>query len=210
MAVSQAEDRILWAFPGEGELGDIVVYDIQTEEIKSIFAGYTDQSYELTWIDMNPEGTMVAAATTEGKTIHVFDAKNGSVLYTLSRGSIATHIWFIAFQLKSTKLTVSSSNGTIHIFKLLNGEENNQENNTRMGYLKSYMSFFSGQGSYAKFRISDQNSISVMPTENSIQAISTEGKIYFGQIDTEQGEDVILEDTFDIAIYKVNGKLADG
>ena len=63
------------------------------------------------------------------------------------------------------------------------------------------MSYFKGQGSYAKFRISDERTISTLITEESILAISTEGNAYFGRIDSGVGEDVVLEETFKLQDY---------
>ena len=204
IAISQHESRKLWAYPGDGDLGDIIIYDIDTDEFKSIFAGYTTNSYQLTWLEINLEGTIIAAASTEGKTISVYSLENWELLHTFSRGSIAAHISFLNFQIGWKRLIASSENGTIHIFSLSNDIEE-KSGSSNFGILKKWYSYFTHKTSYAKFRLKDPETVSIMPNDESIQVYSTTGNIYFGQIDSQAGEDVVLEDTFNFMEYKLEG-----
>ena len=205
IAISQHETRKLCAFPGDAEYGDIVIYDIETDEFKSIFAGYASSSYQLTCLEINSQGTLVAAATTEGKTIHVYNCENCQLLHTLSRGSMATVISFLNFQIDDKKLIVSSENGTVHIFSLVDDQQD-EGGSSGFSLFKKYYSYFGSKTSYAKFRLKDPITVSIMPNEESIEVCSATGNIYFGQIDPTLGEDIILEDTFNFMEYKFEDK----
>jgi len=146
-------DPKLIAIPGKDTEGDILILHLEEEKVtKTIFSGYSSNKYEITCLDINSSGTMVAAATTEGKTIHVFDTNEGDILYTLTRGSLSKFIWYISFQLDSKQLIVSAEGGTIHLFKLLTPEEQEKENEKK-GYFQKYTDMLSNTVSYAKFRI---------------------------------------------------------
>ena len=188
--------------------GDILIYNIDTKTQNSIFTDYSSKEYEITCLDMNREGTMIAAATTEGKTIEVFNIKTMKILHKLTRGSIPKHICFISFQLKNKELIVNSENGTIHLFKLQNTEEIKKENEKK-GYLEKAMGLFKDQSSYAKFRINNEETeqildkhsegiaikyISWMIDNHLVLSVSSTGYMYIGSIKEAESE-VKLEET---------------
>ena len=45
-----------------------------------------------------------------------------------------------------------------------------------------------------------------MPNSESIQAYSKTGRVYFGYINKEESQDVIMESDFDLLQYKISEK----
>lgn len=67
---------------------------------------------------MNPEGTLIAAASVKGTVIKIFSADGGELLQHLRRGSKATHITSIVFHPTLHLLACTSDRDSIHLFEI--------------------------------------------------------------------------------------------
>lgn len=70
---------------------------------------------------LNPTGTVLAAASTKGTLIRLFDTKSGDKLNELRRGTAEANIHYLSFDLTGNYLTCCSDRTKIHIYKVQSG-----------------------------------------------------------------------------------------
>ena len=74
---------------------------------------------ELAAVTLNPEGTLVATASTTGTIIRVFNTETAALLHEMRRGTDQALIYSLCFDSSSSYVACSSDKGTIHIFSLI-------------------------------------------------------------------------------------------
>ncbi|KAI9599540.1 WD40-repeat-containing domain protein [Syncephalis fuscata] len=105
------------------------VYIFDTLSLQTVNTAQAHKS-PLAYVVTNAEGTMMATASDKGTVIRVFSLPDGQKLYQFRRGSYPTRIHCISFNLVSSLLCVSSDHETVHIFKLSDGNNNDDINAT--------------------------------------------------------------------------------
>mmetsp|Transcript_2513 Transcript_2513/g.2360 ORF Transcript_2513/g.2360 Transcript_2513/m.2360 type:complete len:319 (+) Transcript_2513:42-998(+) len=147
----------LIACPGTESDADVFVTDIENDTRYSFFPGYATNKYVVTALELNSSGSLLAAATTEGKSIDIFDVQNMAKLYSLSRGRFPKHIDFLSFQQYDRELIVSAIDGAVHLFSLLTEKEiQDQEEGSTMLTAAFKLAFTTTSG--VKFRVNNEQS----------------------------------------------------
>ncbi|CAI2374328.1 unnamed protein product [Moneuplotes crassus] len=196
IAISPLEGFTTAAYLGE-EPGTLIVYDYAKEELQAMIEGNSDEEYYITALELNSVGSILACATSEGCTVHLYDTKDGTKLRDYTRGSAPSTINFISFQLDDTRLLISSEAGTIHIFMndiTQEGQEGQPVNDISVfSFLGPLIPYLGKIGSYCKFRTPELYKIAMMPSEGSLIVLSSTGKLYLSNINVEEGGEAILD-----------------
>mmetsp|Transcript_19540 Transcript_19540/g.29153 ORF Transcript_19540/g.29153 Transcript_19540/m.29153 type:complete len:418 (-) Transcript_19540:73-1326(-) len=122
--------------PGHDSQGKILVYDVINLQVRSSINACNNP---LQILSMNAEGTMVAAASTQGTVIRVFSIPSGTKLHTFRRGSLKATIHSISFNADSSRIAVSSNSRTIHIFELKDPQDKKKSTPNTASAIKSYL-----------------------------------------------------------------------
>ena len=73
---------------------------------------------EIRYLALNPEGTLLASASTKGTLIRIFDTVSGNGIKEVRRGSDNADIQCLAFSSMSLYLACTSDRDTAHVFAL--------------------------------------------------------------------------------------------
>ena len=78
-------------------------------------------------ISISFRGNLLASASCKGTVIRIFSLPKGQRLYSFKRGMHSARVFTMNFNMKGSILVMTSSQGTIHVFKLAGagGGENN-------------------------------------------------------------------------------------
>lgn len=146
---------------------------------------------------INFEGTLIATTSILGTIIRVFDCSKRVLLFELRRGFEIATISSMVFHETSKWLAVASNLLTIHIFKL--DEQRQEEENSTFSILKSYLPkqidvFLSRQCSFHQFRISDSPFLLAFSSNNYFLNVFTlNGQYYKVRFDPNHKEDHPLQ-----------------
>uniref|UniRef100_A0A7S2XHT1 Uncharacterized protein n=2 Tax=Lotharella oceanica TaxID=641309 RepID=A0A7S2XHT1_9EUKA len=110
------------ALPGHDSKGEILIYDVINCQVRSSNNACNNPIQNLS---MNAEGTLLAAASTQGTVIRVFSVPDGALVHSFRRGSYPVTIHSIAFSRNNSHIAVSSTSNTIHVFELKTQEKPN-------------------------------------------------------------------------------------
>lgn len=118
---SSSPNKVLLAIPGDQSKGIIHVHDISQKGEGSVLEIDAHQT-PLGLLVWSLDGTMLASASVKGTVIRIFDALQGTKLFTLRRGTKPARITSMAFSSprkdSPTLLCVASERGNVHIFRL--------------------------------------------------------------------------------------------
>lgn len=130
-------DNCNLVYPANRKTGDVCLFDaLSLHSIKLIQA----HKMPVTAMAINCNGTLIATASETGTIIRVFSVSDASKpVCTFRRGSSPATIYSMAFSLDSSLLVASSSNGTVHVFKLPK-VENYYQPGIVSTYLPEYLS----------------------------------------------------------------------
>jgi WD repeat-containing protein 45 len=67
---------------------------------------------------VNPEGTLIASASTKGTIIRIFSAEEGDLLQELRRGSGKALITSIIFHPTLNMIACTSNRSSVHLFEI--------------------------------------------------------------------------------------------
>lgn len=95
--------------------GDVLIFDALSLQVINIISAHKSS---LSYLSINPTGTLLATASDKGTVIRVFSLPNAQKLYQFRRGTYAARIYSISFNMVSSLLCVSSDTDTVHIFRL--------------------------------------------------------------------------------------------
>ena len=174
----------------------------------------------LSCIELNSEGTLLATASEKGTLVRIFNTNTGDLLQELRRGVDKAEIYSISFHPASLWLALSSDKGTIHIFSLKNVAAHMSENEEKaaaelehakhsddtvkgsnptssLSFFKSILpKYFSSEWSFAQYRVNDSRSLVAFGSEkNSIIVISSDGSYFKALFDPEAGGECIQQST---------------
>uniref|UniRef100_A0A7S4DQ40 WD repeat domain phosphoinositide-interacting protein 2 n=1 Tax=Lotharella globosa TaxID=91324 RepID=A0A7S4DQ40_9EUKA len=122
IALSSNVNNGFMALPGHDSKGEILIYDVINCQVRSSNNACNNPIQNLS---MNAEGTMLAAASTQGTVIRVFSVPDGALVHSFRRGSYPVTIHSIAFSGNNSHIAVSSTSNTIHIFELKSQDKPN-------------------------------------------------------------------------------------
>eukprot|EP00126_Sphaerothecum_destruens_P015177 Sdes_comp9101_c0_seq1m562 len=134
-ALSPNSDNNFLAYPSQLHSGEILLFDSFHLQASNIIQAHKST---LSIISFNYTGTLLATASNTGTLVRVFSVPDGLKLYQFRRGTYATLVYSLSFNLESTFLVVSSQTETIHIFKILKPEEKVERRSSLSG-LKAYL-----------------------------------------------------------------------
>ena len=177
VGVSFTPEQTVIAYPDKMK-GNVRIKNYEKDNVFSLQAHENNIAY----ICVSYDGNLMATASEQGTLIRIFET-----------------IKHICFSPDYKFLAASSNKGTIHIWSLsvtlkkLNKSVDTEIENKTSGlkWLPGFLGggFFNSEWSFAQVRITDHRSICCFGSENSIIIVSTNGKYYKAQIDTEKGGD---------------------
>ena len=156
---------------------------------------------------VNRNGTLLATASDKGTLIRIYDVKDGKLLIELRRGSKNADINCIIFDEYNKYVACASGMGTVHIFSIIDTMKNNYDENYYSDQIgdepknqKSFLSgfnflhklsssYFSSEWSFAKLRLEEHKSIITFLDNNSICALTSDGKYYLASFDPKKNGD---------------------
>ncbi|CAM9934685.1 unnamed protein product, partial [Choristocarpus tenellus] len=122
MALSPNEEKCHLAFPGGsqgggkrggGGAGEVILYDALTLKVLNKVVACRSR---VVAVCFSRDGKLLATASEQGTVVRVFTVPAAVKICTLRRGSTSCNVYSMSFNKASTRLAVSSSHRTIHIF----------------------------------------------------------------------------------------------
>lgn len=107
-SVSNAPNRV----------GDVIIFNTDFLQPISVIEAHKSTLAALT---LSNDGTLLATASDKGTIIRIFNVLTGVKLFQFRRGTYSTKIFSLKFSNDNLYIIVTSSSGTVHIFRL--GEE---------------------------------------------------------------------------------------
>ncbi|CBY22304.1 unnamed protein product [Oikopleura dioica] len=134
LAATDADDTCGYlAYPGATHVGELNIFD--TVDLRAV-TSLTAHDNPIAAVAMDRSGKKVATASEKGTVIRVFSIPEGKRLFEFRRGvARCATISSLNFSPEANFLSVSSNTQTIHIFKLVNVQEqsSNEEPNSDWG-----------------------------------------------------------------------------
>lgn len=216
-ALSPQDERCYLAYPASQKNGEVQIFDTLELKNKILIPAHDNP---LAALSFNQEGTMLASASEKGTVIRVHNVDDGMCLYEFRRGyARCVDIYSLSFSLDSVFLAASSSTETVHIFKLDQSREmDNQSGLMGSGsgdqstwgsllgralvqsstYISSHVSDMLHQWrSFATCRLPFKQlknvcAIKTIDKQLRILVVSSEGYLYIYDLDTNEGGDCTL------------------
>lgn len=201
IAINQSSDITIIAYPSNAEKtgvkGGINIKNYSNDKEVPVNTGF-DSS--ISYLSINNDGKLLAAASDKGTIIKIFSCTDGACLQEFRRGKEKAEISYICFDRETKLMAATSDRGTIHIWsmgsvlkKVYEEEEKEKEDlpkNQSSIFRKVFGGvFFQSEWSFAQVRINEQKSICTFGPDNTIIAISSDGKYYQAKIDLKKGGD---------------------
>ncbi|CAM9303486.1 unnamed protein product [Pylaiella littoralis] len=124
MALSPNEENCHLAFPdgtrsgSPGGGGEVILYDaLDLKVLNKVVACRS----RVVAVSFSRDGKLLATASEQGTVIRIFTVPGAVKMYTLRRGTTSCDIYSMSFNAAATRLAVSSSTRTIHIFDVSAG-----------------------------------------------------------------------------------------
>lgn len=104
-------------------VGDVIIFNTTTLQPLSVIEAHKSHLAALT---LSNDGNLLGTASDKGTIIRVFNVMTGVKLFQFRRGTYPTKIFSLKFSNDNKYIIVTSSSGTVHIFRL--GEEEALQN----------------------------------------------------------------------------------
>lgn len=104
-SVSNAPNRV----------GDVIIFNTDSLQPISVIEAHKSTLAALT---LSNDGTLLATASDKGTIIRIFNVLTGVKLFQFRRGTYSTKIFSLKFSNDNLYIIVTSSSGTVHIFRL--------------------------------------------------------------------------------------------
>eukprot|EP00826_Nyctotherus_ovalis_P050681 TRINITY_DN6245_c0_g2_i2.p2 TRINITY_DN6245_c0_g2~~TRINITY_DN6245_c0_g2_i2.p2 ORF type:complete len:151 (+),score=18.59 TRINITY_DN6245_c0_g2_i2:336-788(+) len=104
--------------------GDVIIYELNKCTKQTTINAYKKPVVQMRF-DIN--GSLLATACSDGKTIRIFSVPSGRKVYSLHRGIHEAEIHSMSFDPTSTLLGLTSVRGTLHIFRLTKSPKSTTE-----------------------------------------------------------------------------------
>ena len=175
---------------------------------------------------VNRNGTLLATSSDKGTLVRIFDVKDGKLLIELRRGAKNAEINCIIFDEYNKLVACASGTGTVHIFSIVEAMKNNYNENyysdqndgdetkNQKSFLSGFnflhklsSSYFGSEWSFAKLRLQEHKSIISFLHNNTICALTSDGKYCLASFDPKKSGDCVKKYEFyiyDSHIHKDN------
>lgn len=145
---------------------------------------------------LNNEGDRLATVSERGTLIRIWDTKSGKQIREFRRGADATTITSLAFDHNTTSIVVCNKKGTVHIFSLQKGEDENTRSS--LMYISNYLpQYFSSEWSAVSFNVPANKVCTFGASPGTLYIITENGIFYKYNFDTVTGKSECIE-TVDI------------
>ena len=172
---------------------------------------------------VNRNGTLLATSSDKGTLVRIFDVKDGKLLIELRRGAKNAEINCIIFDENNKHVACASGTGTVHIFSIVEAMKNNYNENyysdqndgdetkNQKSFLSGFnflhklsSSYFGSEWSFAKLRLQEHKSIISFLHNNTICALTSDGKYCLASFDPKKSGDCVKK--FEFYIYDTNNQ----
>jgi len=172
---------------------------------------------------VNRNGTLLATSSDKGTLVRIFDVKDGKLLIELRRGAKNAEINCIIFDEYNKLVACASGTGTVHIFSIVEAMKNNYNENyysdqndgdetkNQKSFLSGFnflhklsSSYFGSEWSFAKLRLQEHKSIISFLHNNTICALTSDGKYCLASFDPKKSGDCIKK--YEFFIYDTNNQ----
>lgn len=172
---------------------------------------------------VNRNGTLLATSSDKGTLVRIFDVKDGKLLIELRRGAKNAEINCIIFDEYNKLVACASGTGTVHIFSIVEAMKNNYNENyysdqndgdetkNQKSFLSGFnflhklsSSYFGSEWSFAKLRLQEHKSIISFLHNNTICALTSDGKYCLASFDPKKSGDCVKK--FEFYIYDTNNQ----
>ena len=172
---------------------------------------------------VNRNGTLLATSSDKGTLVRIFDVKDGKLLIELRRGAKNAEINCIIFDEYNKLVACASGTGTVHIFSIVEAMKNNYNENyysdqndgdetkNQKSFLSGFnflhklsSSYFGSEWSFAKLRLQEHKSIISFLHNNSICALTSDGKYCLASFDPKKSGDCVKK--YEFYIYDTNNQ----
>ena len=208
------------AFPHESK-GKVRIVNFNSTTQPPIISAHESK---IACLSVNRNGTLIATASDKGTLIRIFDVKESKLLIELRRGSKNAEINHIIFDEFNKYVACASGMGTVHIFSIIDTMKNNYNENyysdqknvedtknqksilSGFNFLhKISSSYFGSEWSFAKLRLQEHKSIVAFLNNNSICALTSDGKYCLASFDPKKPGDCVKNKEF--YIYEESQKI---
>ncbi|XP_023328366.1 WD repeat domain phosphoinositide-interacting protein 2 [Eurytemora carolleeae] len=161
-ALSINSDNCILAYPGSTTSGEVQLFDAFNLQAKLMIPAH---DAPLAALSFNPSGSRLASASVRGTVIRIFNVVDGTRLIEFRRGvKRCALVYSLAFSQDSQFLALASNTETIHIFRVEEGHQQQEENHQKqtnihptedgswMGYLSKAVSV---SASYLPTQVTD-------------------------------------------------------
>ena len=172
---------------------------------------------------VNRNGTLLATSSDKGTLVRIFDVKDGKLLIELRRGAKNAEINCIIFDEYNKHVACASGTGTVHIFSIVEAMKNNYNENyysdqndgdetkNQKSFLSGFnflhklsSSYFGSEWSFAKLRLQEHKSIISFLHNNTICALTSDGKYCLASFDPKKSGDSVKK--YEFYIYDTNNQ----
>jgi len=195
VGISYEQDQTLLVYPDK-ERGKVTIKNYEKSSVFYINA----HENNIVYITLSYNGSLLATASEQETLIRIFNTENGNLLQEVKIGNDKADIKYICFEPNYRFIAATSNKGIIHIWSLANtlkslnriGDNENTIIENKTSWLKCLLNFlgggfFNSEWSFAQVTITDHRSICCFGADNTIIAVSIDGKYYKAQIDLEKG-----------------------
>ncbi|KJE95663.1 WD repeat domain phosphoinositide-interacting protein 2 [Capsaspora owczarzaki ATCC 30864] len=202
-ALSPNSDSNYLAYPASHTDGNVLMFDALNMQASSVMQAHKGP---VTCLAFNYSGSMLATSSEKGTVIRVFSVPDAKKLYQFRRGSYPATIYSINFSVDSTRLCVSSSSDTVHIFNL--GQEPRQNSGASSSKggafsLSSYLpemltEMWDPERHFAHFKLPNagndvMNVCALSSTLPQAMVVTADGNFYQYQIPKDGGECTLVK-----------------
>ena len=172
---------------------------------------------------VNRNGTLLATSSDKGTLVRIFDVKDGKLLIELRRGAKNAEINCIIFDEYNKHVACASGTGTVHIFSIVEAMKNNYNENyysdqndgdetkNQKSFLSGFnflhklsSSYFGSEWSFAKLKLQEHKSIISFLHNNTICALTSDGKYCLASFDPKKSGDCVKK--YEFYIYDTNNQ----
>lgn len=184
---SYDDNRKIIAFPSaDRKAGFFTMVNLAKDSPRMIEA----HSHDIECLEMSYGGKYIASASKKGTIIRVFKVADGKVLQEFRRGIDNARIMSLCFDVSGTMLGLSSDSGTVHVYMIQTGEDNDRQSistggaSTELSNKKSTFSFL-------------KKAIRYFDSEWSSLQLKVDEKLVFVNFNADSSE---------VLVYKASGK----
>lgn len=121
MSYKDSDSQTLLAYVSPRQLGEVALYNATRRAPHRVVPAHQSR---VSALQLSADGSLLATASERGTLVRVFSTSDASKLYEFRRGMHAASVYNLSFQPGNLLLAVSSSSGTVHIFRLTESNRN--------------------------------------------------------------------------------------